>query len=726
MRSTVFSLSSKEIVVALAGNPNSGKTTVFNALTGGHQHVGNYPGVTVEVKEGECNYKGYRIRLIDMPGTYSLTPNAPDEAAASRFLLDEKPDLVVDIVDLSNLSRNLYLTTQLMELDIPLLLCLNMRDIAKQMGLQLDEKLFSQLIGQDIVYTVGSKKEGIEELLEKIIARIERGHGIQQDREIEISYGHEIQQERSKLEAILERDIKLSRELPPRYLSLKLLEGDIEALKRIKGSPVEQEISDQMKVAAGYLESIFGEDLEGRIADMRYGFINGIVKETLERGVRHNLKISENIDKVLTHRFFGLPIFAAIMWLTFTMTFTLAETPMQWIEQLFALMGRGIAMILPEGVLQSLLVDGIIGGVGGVLVFLPNIFILFMAISILEDSGYLARAAFIMDKLMHKMGLHGKSFIPLLMGFGCSVPAYMASRTLESKRERLITMHVNTFMSCSARLPVYVLFCGAFWPEETAGDVMFSIYVLGILMAILVSKLLSTFRFPGGSAPFVMELPPYHLPTFKGTMIHMWNKGSMYLRKAGTIILAISIVMWALMNFPQKSEADFSQNYSQMITDVEAGSLTTEEKQQAVTDLNNAMAQEELAYSLGGRIGKLMEPVIKPLGFDWRLGIGIFSGFAAKEVVVATLGTVYKVGETDEESVSLRDRLRNDPAYSPLIAYAMMVFVLLYFPCMTAMVMFHKEGGSWKETIFQMTYTTALAYVGALVVYQGGLLLGFG
>jgi ferrous iron transport protein B len=718
----------KEIVVALAGNPNSGKTTVFNALTGARQHVGNYPGVTVEIKEGVRHYKGYRLRVVDLPGAYSLTPNSPDEAAASRYLIDERPDVVIDIVDLSNLSRNLYLTTQLIELEIPLVLCLNMSDIARKKGMSLDNELFSQLMGFDVVYTVGSKKEGIDELLERVIDRVEAaGAGYStKGTAIEVTYGDEIEAERSKLEALLVTEKSLTRGVSARYLSLKLLEGNLEALQRMRGSSVEQEVSEQLWHSTQHLESIFGEDLEGRIADMRYGFINGIVAETMKRPFPHNLEMTAKIDKVLTNRILGLPVFAVIMWLVFKLTFTLAEAPMEWIESFFGWMGKGAGMLLSEGLLRSLVVDGIIGGVGGVLVFLPNIILLFMAIAVLEDSGYMARAAFIMDKLMHKMGLHGKSFIPMLIGFGCSVPAYMASRTLESKRDRLITMQIITFMSCSARLPVYVLFCGAFWSEQAAGDVMFSIYVLGIVVAVTAAKILARFRFPGDSVPFVMELPPYHMPTLKGIFIHMWAKGSLYLRKAGTVILAISIVMWALMNFPKMNDADYSKNYNRLISAVETGPGTAEDREKIIAALNNEKAGEELAFSIAGRIGKVMEPVIKPLGFDWRLGIGLFSGFAAKEVVVATMGTVYKVGEADEESQGLRERLRNDPAYSPLIAYALMVFILLYFPCMSAMVVFFKETGSWKETIFQMTYTTVLAYLGALLVYQGGIMLGLG
>jgi ferrous iron transport protein B len=786
----------KTIRVALAGNPNSGKTTIFNAFTGARQHVGNYPGVTVEKKEGTREYNGYRLEIVDLPGTYSLTAYSLDEVVARNFLIEERPDVVVDIIDSSNLERNLYLATQLMELEIPVILCLNMSDVAKVKGLRLDEVLFSQLVGAPVVFTVGNRKEGIDKLLD-VIVRVAERRG--QSGESKVRYGKEIEEELEKIELLIKEDSRLTDRTSTRYLSVKLLENDEEEMKRIEDSRVRDRLKDQLQRSREHLEGILGEEVEGRIADHRYGFIHGVLKEASHQVGAHGVDLTEKVDQVLTHRLLGLPIFAGLMWLVFKLTFTLADKPMEWIETATGWLGSGVGALLPEGMLSSLIVDGVIGGVGGVIVFLPNILLLFIAIAVLEDSGYMARAAFLMDRIMHRLGLHGKSFIPMLIGFGCTVPAYMGSRTLENRRDRLLTMHVNTFMSCGARLPVYVLICGAFWPRN-AGNVIFSIYLLGIVIAIVMAKLLATWRFRGPSAPFVMELPPYHIPTVKGVLIHMWERGWLYLRKAGTIILAVSIIMWALMTFPRlgeyskdyeglaaQAETDYQTQLAALgaelgwegdlsdhpvIADLETMNeffeaavegLDEESKeyqalekkqdeelslissrhpeeyriyersveaevtfQEAIAGLENKQAGEELAYSAGGRIGRAFEYVTKPLGFDWRLGIGIFAGFAAKEVVVATLGTVYSMGETDEESEDLRSLLRDDPVYTPLVAYAFMVFILLYFPCMAAMAVFYRETGSMKETLFQMAYTTALAYVAAFVVYQGGRLLGLG
>ena len=629
--------------------------------------------------------------------------------------------MVVDIIDSSNLQRTLYLATQLAELGIPLILCLNMSDIAKKKGLRLDENMLSKLTGCEVVLTVGNKNEGIKDLFEKIIMLITEESTI---RPVQVNLGKEIENELEKFIEIIKKDYSLTKKVSARYISIKLLEGDKEELGHIKGSSIEEEIIEQIEKSTKHLEMVFGEDLEGRIVDMRYGFIHGAVKESASQLERHKLDVSDKIDNILTNRILGLPIFAFFMWLIFKMTFTLAEKPMEWIESFFGWLGEIIGNVIPAGILNSLIVDGIIGGVGGVLVFLPNILILFIAIAILEDSGYMSRAAFIMDRIMHKFGLHGKSFIPMLIGFGCTIPAYMGCRILESKRDRLITMHVNTFMSCGARLPVYILFAGAFFPKEAAGNIIFIMYMLGILVAVFMAKLFSKVRFRGESAPFVMELPPYHIPTIKGILIHMWERAKLYLKKAGTIILAASIILWALMSFPKVTS--YSKDYNELINEIEISTQAEEIKEEITSNLENEKATEDLSYSFAGMIGKTIEPVIKPLGFDWRLGIGIFAGFAAKEVVVSTLGTVYSIGEADEESGTLRDKLRNDSVYSPLIAFSFMIFVLLYFPCIAAMVVFYKETKSLKEVLFQITYTTALAYILALIVYQGGMILGLG
>lgn len=714
----------KEIVIALAGNPNSGKTTIFNNLTGANQHVGNYPGVTVEKKEGHLSYKGYRIKAVDLPGTYSLSAYSIEEIIARKFIIEQKPDVIVDIADASNIERNLYLTTQLIELDVPLVIALNMSDTAKNRGIIIDPKYLTQLIGIPIVPTIGNKKKGMTELLEAIIEIVENGANLTP---VQVGYGKEIEKELSKLNDIISTDSAITDNYRPRWLSLKLFEEDTEVyklLKKHKSADLLFEATDKSKAR---LKSLYREDLSEIITDRRYGFISGACSEAISRTAEHRHDVSDKIDYALIHPVLGLIIFAGMMWLVFHLTFTLTEKPMEWIELAMAGLSSLFLTILPEGMLSSLIVDGIIGGVGGVIVFLPNIMFLFLAIAVLEDTGYMARAAFIMDRIMHKIGLHGKSFIPMLIGYGCSVPAYMGSRILEDKTDRLVTMHVITFMSCGARLPIYVLVCGAFWPEK-AGNVMFSIYILGIVVAIVMVKLLRATRFKGMSAPFVMELPPYRIPTIRSLLIHMWERSWMYLRKAGTVILGFSIIMWFLMTFPQKKTYD--RDYD-MLIDLANRSFSTEkitlgERESLITAYENSRLAENLEYSIAGRTGKGIEPIIKPLGFDWRLGIALLSGFAAKEVVVSTMGTIYGVGETDEASEALRASLAADPKYSKLIAYAFLVFVLLYMPCMAAMAVFLRETRSLKETLFQIGYTTILAWLLAMVVYQGGRLFGLG
>jgi ferrous iron transport protein B len=714
----------RTLVVALAGNPNSGKTTIFNNLTGASQHVGNYPGVTVEKKEGTLTFQGQRIRLIDLPGTYSLSAYSIEEIIARNFIIEEKPDVVIDIVDASNVERNLYLTTQLIELGIPVIIALNMSDMARNRGVAIDEECLSQLLGVPVVPTVGNKRHGMDDLMQAALQLIEK---LDDYRPAQVNYGKEFEDELAEVTGDLVSNGISFDGYRPRWLALKLLEDDTEVIKFVR----RQKSGDEVLEAAGKsrerIESFYGDPPSTLISDRRYGFISGACSEAVTLTEHHRHDVSDKIDLALIHPILGLPIFAFLMWLMFNLTFTLGEKPMEWIEAGIGTLSGFMNSVLPDGLIRSLLVDGIIGGVGGVLVFLPNIMLLFLAIAILEDTGYMARAAFIMDRIMHKIGLHGKSFIPMLIGFGCSVPAYMSSRILEDKTDRLVTMHVTTFMSCGARLPVYILVCGAFWPQH-AGNVVFSIYALGILVAVAMVKLLRGTRFKGMSAPFIMELPPYRIPTLRSLLIHMWERSWLYLRKAGTIILGISIIMWFLMTFPAKN--DFSQDYESLTGSAMAanadGNITDEELERQIIEYKGAMAAEKIEYSIAGRAGKIIEPVLKPLGFDWRLGIAIFSGFAAKEVVVSTMGTIYGVGEADEESSSLRQRLGSDPRYSKLIAYAFLVFVLLYMPCMAAMAVFLRESGSSKEMLFQIGYTTVLAWIMAFVVYQGGKLFGLG
>ncbi len=712
----------KEITIALAGNPNSGKTTVFNNLTGTRQHVGNYPGVTVEKKDGSLKYRDYDLHIIDLPGTYSLSAYSMDEIIARNFVVEEKPDVVIDIIDSSNLERNLYLATQFIELGVPLVLAFNMHDIARKQGLNIDKDRLSELLGCPIVFTVATKRKGMEELLDEAV---KVAFGKIKTRKATVSYGGEIEEELRKIEDILIKDKKLTITYSSRWLAVKLLEGDSEVAKKVRQSSYYEEILTQVEKSARHLQGIFGDTPEAIIADERYGFISGACSESAKRTYEVRHTISDRIDKVLLNKILGLPIFLTSMWLVFKFTFKLSEPLMGLVETGQGWLGNLFGGFLPEGsAAQSLIVDGIIGGVGSVLIFVPIIFLLFLAMAFLEDSGYMARAAFIMDRLMHKIGLHGRSFIPMLLGFGCNLPAIMATRTLEDRKDRFVTILVNPFISCGARLPVYTLFIGAFFTEEIAGNVLFSLYLLGIAVAIIMAKVLRKFLFRGQAAPFVMELPPYRLPTIKGLFIHMWERGGVYLKKAGTVIFVGCLAVWFLSNFPW--EPQYSKDYDSLIRQVQG-------KKELITQLENRKAQEKLEKSYAGGLGKTIAPVFKPLGFDdWKMSVGLVGGFIAKEIVVGTLGTLHSVGEAGEESESLRGALKKQrrpdgrKMYNPLVAYALMVFVLLYMPCVATIAVIKRETNSWRWPIFAAFYTTAVAWIAAFVVYQGGRLLGLG
>jgi ferrous iron transport protein B len=712
----------KKITVALAGNPNSGKTTIFNNLTGAHQHIGNYPGVTVEKIEGNLKYSNYDINVIDLPGTYSLTAYSLDELIARNFVIEEKPDVVIDIIDSSNLERNLYLATQFIELGVPLILAFNMSDIAQRQGFKMDKARLAELLGSPIVFTVATKNIGMEELLDETIKLFE---GRVQLRRTTVGYGREIEEELAKLEEVLAEDRALISKYPLRWLAVKLLEDDNQVIKSIKESPNASKILTQMEKSSLHLKNIFGDTPEAIIADRRYGFISGACSEAIQQTFEIRHTISDRIDKVLVSRILGLPIFLALIWMVFKFTFKLSEPLMGWVEAGQEWLGALMAGILPEGsVWQSLVVDGIIGGAGSVIVFVPIIFLLFLAIAVLEDSGYMARAAFIMDRLMHKIGLHGRSFIPMLLGFGCNLPAIMATRTIEDEKDRFVTILVNPFMSCGARLPVYTLLIGAFFSERIAGNVLFSLYLLGIIVAIIMAKIFRRFLFKGPAAPFVMELPPYRMPTIKGLLIHMWERGVVYLKKAGTIIFAGCVLVWFLSNFPWNPQ--YSKDYDALIEQAQG-------KEELVVRIENQMSFEKMEKSYAGSIGRIIAPIFRPLGFDdWKVSVGLLGGFIAKEIVVGTLGTLHSVGEADEESKGLREALQNEvrpdgsKIYNPLVAYSLMVFVLLYLPCIAAIAVIKRETNSWRWPIFAAFYTTAIAWVVALVIYQGGRLLGLG
>ncbi len=704
----------KKITIALAGNPNAGKTTIFNNITGARQHVGNYPGVTVERKEGYREYKDYEIKVVDLPGTYSLTAYSQEEVIARNVLIDETPDVVVDIIDTSNLERNLYLGVQLIEMGIPLLLAFNMSDVAQAKGYQFDLKKLSGLLGVPIVETVGHRNRGTNELLDAVLSVHEKDKAANP---AVIRYGEEIEKSIRSVSEMLYKERKLTSK-QAHWTAIKLLEGDSEIEKQFQ----QEKLISRVQAITDELEATLGEPVPTAIASHRYGMISGACTQAVRSTIEMRHSVSDVIDMVATNRILGIPIFLGLMYLVFWLTFTVGAPMMDWLDAGFGWLGDTVGgwwMPGSESALKSLLVDGIIGGVGGVLIFLPNILLLFLAIAFLEDTGYMARAAFIMDRLMHKIGLHGKSFIPMLVGFGCSVPAIMATRTLDNRRDRLVTMMVVPLMSCGARLPIYALIIPAFFPQVWHAPMLWIIYVIGILLAIISAKLLRSTILKGESVPFLMELPPYRMPTFKGIVTHMWQRGWLYLKKAGTIILGFSILMWVITTYPQKK--DFDRDYEHEITVVEqATDLSQEQKDEQIEIMQYTQAAEALSYTVAGRIGHALEPLIKPMGFDWRIGTALIGAFAAKELFVAQLGIVYSVGEADEESQSLRDKLKEN--YTPLIGFAIMLFSLISMPCMATVAVTKREANSWKWALFQVAGLTIMAWLVTTIVYQVGTL----
>lgn len=708
----------KELTVALAGSPNSGKTTIFNSITGSRQHVGNYPGVTVEKKTGKKKYKDYMINIIDLPGTYSLTAYSMEEIVTRNYIIDDKPDVVVNIVDSSNLSRNLYLTTQLIELDVPMVIVFNMADILMKVDDKVDLELLSRLFGSPIVLTVGNKSKGINELLEKIVQVY---NNVPERKKVLIKYNDEIENEINKIENLLKKARSLNK-FNLRWLSIKLLERDVEVIKFLRNTLKTGEFNDLQKFldhSINHITNVMRDSPDILIAEARYGFINGALRESIVEKKSSEVSVSDKIDQVLINRILGLPIFIFVMWIMFQIVFKLGDYPVSWLELGLNKLVVFLAGVMPEGLLKSLIIDGIIGGVGGILVFTPKIMLLFVFIALLEDSGYMARAAFIMDRIMHKIGLHGKSFVPLLIGFGCTIPAYMCGRTLENKSDRLITMHINTFMSCGGRLPIYILFAGTFFPKNS-GNIIFSVYLIGILMAIAMAKLLRTTRFKGEAEPFVMELPQYRVPTVKGVLIHMWERTWLYIKKAGTVILALSIIMWVLFTFPMIGN-NYSSNYQDQLKNFEnsysAGEINKDLYEKKVTEIKKEMAVEKIEYSAAGRIGHFIEPVFRPLGFDWKLSLASISGMAGKEVVVSTIGTLFSISKTEKSSSDVKASLRGQ--YNSLVGYNFMIFSLLYFPCIASLAVLKREAGV-KEMFFQIGFTLSLAWLVSLIVYQTG------
>lgn len=715
----------RTINVALVGNPNCGKTSLFNIASGAHEHVGNYSGVTVDAKEGFFDFQGYHFRIVDLPGTYSLSAYTPEEIYVRKHIIDETPDVIINVVDASNLERNFYLTTQLIDMNVRMVIALNMYDELEASGNKLDYLKLSQLFGVPMVPTVCRKGEGVDKLFHVIIGIYEGSDFLTQKkaeirtevledlrdwhetyvpdhkfgshseeehirprgifRHIHINHGPELERSIQAVKKLISVNEQIRHKYSTRFLAIKLLEDDKDIELFVETLPNGGEILALRDKEVQRIYNVMNEDSEQVITDAKYGFITGALKETFTDNHMEKEQTTRVIDSIVTHRIWGYPIFFLFLYIMFEGTFVLGDYPMQGIEWLVDQLGNLIRNNMAEGPLKDMLVDGIIGGVGGVIVFLPNILILYFFISVMEDSGYMARAAFIMDKIMHRMGLHGKSFIPLIMGFGCNVPAIMASRTIEDRKCRLITMLVNPLMSCSARLPIYLVMVGAFFPNQ-ASFVLLCIYATGIILAVLMARLFSKFLVKGDDAPFVMELPPYRMPTTKSILRHTWEKGAQYLKKMGGIIMIASIIIWFLGYYPQHDAYE------------------------------TVAEQQENSYI--GQIGKAVEPVIEPLGFDWKLGIGLISGVGAKELVVSTLGVLY-TNEEDVENVNLSNRI----PITPLAALAYMLFVLIYFPCIATLAAIKQESGSWKWALFAAGYTTVLAWCIAFVVYQLGNLI---
>lgn len=784
-----------QIRIALAGNPNCGKTTMFNNITGAKQHVGNYAGVTVEKKEGYTKFDGHELLFIDLPGTYSLTARSLDELVARNVIVNDNPDVIVNVLDASNLERNLYLAAQLVELEKPMVIALNMADVAEDMGIKYDLKKMAEMTGATIVSTVGRTNIGTKELLEATVsvAASQKAPGVT------INYGDLLE---GKISELVE-DLKQAGTVtyPLRWVAVKLLEKDADVIGKVmrfentetvieKAKAIREEIKDQV-------------DLDVVFQEYRHRFAVEVYNACLTQAPTQLETRSDRYDKILTHRILGLPIFMVVMWLLFNFVNTVGAIPQGWIEDGFTALQAWVVTVIPEGQLQSLISDGIIAGVGAVLSFIPLILLLFLGISFLEDTGYMARAAFVIDRVMRACGLHGKSFIPLLLGFGCSVPSVMGARILDNYKDRMVTILITPFMSCSARLPVYTLFAAAFFPPEWAGTVVFGVYVLGIVFGIVFAKIFRKYLFAGEAEPFVMELPPYHLPTLKATLTHMFERGIMYLKKAGTFILSASILVWFITTYPM--DVEYSKDYDALhdqvaqtyeMKDAETlahfGITTDEQKDQVneivdnmkstVADattqaegageaapeieveddseapelfndikdenkdlfpaawamyknsanldaendkLDKEQASEKLEQSYAASFGKAINPVLKPLGFDWKMGVSLVAGLAAKEVVVSTLGTIYAVGGDTDHPQALTDYLQNDPHFTPLIALTLMLFILIYPPCIAALAVIKRETGSWKWMLFMFFYENAFAWIACFIFYNIGLALGF-
>ncbi len=729
----------KTISVALVGNPNCGKTSFFNHATGMREKVGNYSGVTVDSKTGYFKYHDYTIRIVDLPGTYSLTDYTPEELYVRKHIFDNHPDVVLNIVDASNLERNLFLTTQLIDMNMPMVMALNMYDELEKNNDTLDLAALSKMLGFPIVPTISSKGFGIEEVMRMIVEIYENLE--ENSKHIHINYGTEIEKSIDVLKEIIKKDSRYDTEYPTRYIAIKFLENDETTIQDFSEHSEIETLKREAHEQRARLEKCYHEDAATVISGAKYGFIRGALAETYTIGKDRSKQRAYTVDKFITNKWLGFPILIFFLCFMFLMTFILGAYPQQWLESFFGWLGGTISRVMSDGILKDLLVDGIIAGVGGVCSFLPNILILFFFISILEDTGYMARAAFIMDKLMHKMGLHGKSFIPYIIGFGCSVPAIMATRTLENRKDRILTIITVPFMSCSARLPVYLLLISALFTSSAQGIfvtglykglILTGIYLLGVVAAIFTSLLMKRISFKDDSDQFVMELPPYRIPTFRNAVIHMWDKSVQYLKKMGTVILVATIIIWALEYFPQHSPQ--IDRYTAQIEQVEADETMDEAVKAETIDqltLDRTIVQTENSYL--GRIGKVISPVFRPLGFDWKMSVSLLTGFAAKEIVVSSMGVLYHTStDADEHSAALQKsiheqtwtsgKLKGQPIFTPLVSICFMIFILLYVPCVATVSAVYKEaGGKWAA--FTVFYNTFVAWLVCFLIYRIGMLL---
>lgn len=701
----------RTINIALVGNPNCGKTTLFNFLSGSKEHVGNYSGVTIDAKKATFSQNGYKFNIYDLPGTYSLTAYSPEEIYVRNFIMNETPDIVINVIDSSNLERNLFLTTQLIDMDIKVIIALNMYDELLKNKVRFDYQSLAKLMGIPIIPTISSKGKGISELIVKIIEVYEDLDPIV--RHIHINYGLELEKSIQVLRSKIKLEKPITDNISSRFLAIKLLERDKQTAIALELYPNYAEIEKTAQNEIRRIERLHNEDSETVITDAKYGFISGALEETYKQREKHLINPSDKIDKILTHNIFGFPIFIFLISLAFYSTFKLGAYPMSWIESLVAMASNLVSGLIPDGMLKDLLINGIIDGTGSVLVFLPNILILFLFISFMEDSGYMARAAFIMDKIMHRFGLHGRSFIPMVMGFGCNVPAIMATRTLRSPGDRLLTMLIIPFMSCSARLPVYVLFITAFFPQHPA-LVLSSIYFAGILIAFLTAQLLNRTIFRNKETPFVLELPPYRIPTMKNIVIHMWDKTQQYLNKIGGVILIGVVIIWALGYFPLDREATKSAE----LINHQSDSLTID---------NSITQNEQLQNSYLGQIGHFIQPVMEPLGFDWKMSISLLAGLPAKEIIVSTMGVLYQVDQSNEQ-IGLSSKLQQERfisgdregelVFSIPVALSFLAFVLIYFPCIGVIATIKNESGKLKWALFTIFYTTGIAWLISFLVFN--------